>query len=404
VTDESGKFCMGDLLVGKSYGVFIKGLSTPISLIPEKGKEEYIIDITLPYTINVKVVKDGSPVDNHHVMVNYMGHIIDMITIGGAVSTELAYNDAATCIVSVEDEQMRVPLVYPQTDILFELESKYSNICLSVNKNGKPVVGAKFTICYENQIYNIVSGIEGSAQYSLPYLQGRNITVTVDGKSLNQIINPVSNTFDFNFYEDIKVKPHILVLNKSGAYSPYYPIIVGTNGLRNNVETNGSGIYELPELNVGHEITVYDGRDLNNTANYIIKENKEEYIFNVAIPVERRMEFTAQDSVGKPIANQVINMSQNGKEAVLYLNSDGKATLSRDIFAFGESISSILNVNGVNKASFDIQLDEDEDEYVFEFNTKERKQWWKYILEILFIMLLIFLVFFFWVIINGMLA
>lgn len=404
VTDENGRFSMGDLLVGKSYGIFVKGLAAPITLIPEKGKEEYIIDMTLPYRLNVRVLKDGSPVDNHHVMINYMGNLIELYTINGETSTELPYNDVSTCLVAIEDEQRRIQLLYPQTEVIFELETKYSNINLTINRNGRPVVGANFLISYDNQTYNIVSDINGHAHYSLAYLQGRNVSVTVEGKSQNQIIDPVSNTFTFNFYEDIKIKPHILVLNESGAYSPYYPLIVESNGVRSNVETNGSGICELPEMKVGQEIIVYDCKDLNNTATYTIQEEKEEYIFRVTSPIERRIEFAAQDDMGKPIANQIITLSQNGKEAVLHLNSEGKATLARDIFTFGDNITSSLNIDGVNKASFDIQLDEDEDEYVLQFSTKERKAWWKYLLEVLFILLLVFLILFFWFFINAMLA
>ena len=388
ISGDDGRFYMGELLVGKSYGIYVKGLA-PITIIPEKDKEEYMIDMTLPYTLKVRVVKDGYPADNHRIMINYMGNQLDLYTVNGEASAELTYNNAASCMVAIEEEQRSVNLLYPQTDVVFELETKYSDIKLSVHKNSKPVVGASFVISFENQTYNVVSDVDGCAQYSLPYLQGRNIDVTVEGKSQSQIIDPVSNTFDFNFYEDIKVKPHILVLNESGAHSPYYPIIVYSNGLRNKVETNGSGIFELPELNVGQEITVCDGKDLNNTANYTLQEDKEEYVFRVTTPVERRIEFAAQDSMGKPITNQVINLSQNGEEAVLHLNSEGKATLARDIFAFGENITSTLIVNGVNKASFDIQLDADEDEYVLEFSTKERKSWWKYLLEVLFILILV---------------
>lgn len=404
ISDDDGRFYMGELLVGKSYGISVKGLTAPITLIPEKDKEEYVIDMTLPYTLKVRVVKDGCPVDNHHIMINYMGNQMDLYTVNGEASTELTYNNAALCLVAIEEAQKKISLLYPQTDVVFELETKYSNIELSVNKNGKPVVATNFVISYENQTYNVVSGVDGCAHYSLPYLQGRNIVVTVEGKSQSQIIDPVCNTFDFNCYEDIKVRPHILVLNESGAHFPYYPIIIDSNGLRNKVETNGSGIFELPEMNVGQVIIVCDGKDLNNTASYTLQEDKEEYIFRVTTPVEHRIEFSAQDSMGKPITNQVITLSQNGKEAVLYLNSEGKATLARDIFAFNENITSTLIVNGVNKASFDIQLDEDEDEYILEFSTKEKKSWWKYLLEVLFILLLGLMILFFWFFINAMLA
>ena len=403
-TNENERFIMGSLLVGKTYEVSVQGLAAPVKIVPEAGKEEYVIDITRPYTLNVSVTNDGCPVNDCVVSVNYLGEFKNLRTSNGNATFKFPYKDEATCLISVESEQKQVNLDYPSTDVKFEFKTSYSKILLEVFKNNKPYNGACFEINYNGQTFSTISDNNGQATYSLPYLQGKSVKVSTNGQTQSQTIDAISNQFTFNIFEDIFVKPYIRVVDEYGSDCPYYPLIVNVNNNENRVETNGTSLYMLPDLKVGQTYKVVDGKNLNNYKVFTIEEGEEEYIFHINTPVERCLEFTVQDDKGNRIPNQLITLVQGEKEASLYLDDNGQATLSRDIFAFGKDISSNLNINGVSKATFDLQLDEDEDEYLLEFSTKERRAWWLYLLDALFILLLIFLVFFFWFFINVMLA
>lgn len=403
-SNEKGLFPMGNLLVGKAYEIGVQGLAETIKIIPVAGKEEYIVDMTRPYTLNVNVSNDGCPVNGCTVSVNYLGEFKNLNTSNGKATFELPYKEDAACLISVEGEQKQVNLDYPSTDVSFEFKTSYSKISLEIFKNNKPLCGACFEINYNGQTYRTTSDNNGQATYSLPYIQGKNIQVNVKGQTQTQTIDAILNQFTFNIFEDIIVKPHIRVTNEYGADCPYYPLLVDVNNNESKVETNGSAVYVLPELKVGQTFKVTDGKDFNNYKIFTIEEDKDEYVFYIKTPVERRLEFTVQDDKGNPIPNQTITLAQDGKSASLHLDGNGQASLSRDIFAFGKDITSTLNINGISKATFDLQLDENEDEYLLEFSTKEKKAWWLYLLDILFILLLVFLVFFFWFFINAMLA
>lgn len=404
VSDEDGKCYMGELLVGKSYDICVPGLSEPVILTPEKGKVEYFIDVSRPYTLNVRITKDGLPVDNSFAIVNYLGCVHNVSVVNGEASIELPYSEAAICTIMVEGEEKQIGLQYPVTDAIFELKTPHSDVLLSIYKNGEPLQGAYFYISYNDQVYTVVSDVDGQARCSLPYMPGLNISVKTEDQTQTQVIVTPTNSFTFNLFEDIKAPLRILVLNELEEYVSHYTLIVEVNGLVQNVVSDSCGMVNLPELPIGLDVKVCDSNNLNNVEVYTIQEGKEEFVFHVETPIERMIEFTVQDNIGNPIVNKDITLTQNGKDVIIHLDSDGKATLSRDIFSFGEDISSSLNVDDIAETTFNLQLDENEDEYLIEFGTKEENKWWKYIGDILYIALFVSLIFLFWYFINSILA
>ena len=403
ITDENGKFELGELLVGKSYSILPGNSTAPVVIVPEKGKQEYTIDITRAYTVNVSITKDGMLMDNCPVVLNYAGAIYNCNTSGGKASVELPYSAGAACLISVEGEQRSVSLQYPETDVSFEFETQYFPVKVYLYKNGMPYSGVFVSLSYDGQNGVVMSNQNGEVTYKFPYEPGKVVSVNVEGQIQSQQADLQSNTFRFDFYEDIMVNPHILVLNEHGSFVPLYELFVRIEGVETKVATNSEGKYNLPILKVGQVIQVLDCNNLNNSAEYTISEHSDEYIFTVKAPVVRKLEFTVQDDKAMPYSNHVLTLNQNGKDAVLYLDLDGKAVLDRSIFAFGENVQAILNVNGANKTSFNLVLDEDEDEYLLIFSTKEKTAWWRTFLAVLLIILIMILVFFFWYLITNIL-
>jgi hypothetical protein len=102
---------------------------------------------------------------------------------------------------------------------------------------------------------------------------------------------------------------------------------------------------------------------------------------------------TVIDRNYNPVRGGELQLAQGEKSRVFTLDADGSCRFGVDEFVFGETISALMSYS--NKQSLggvDFELVEEERDYVLQ-ELKPESIWWKIMLEVLFILALLALIF-----------
>ena len=393
VTDNDGLFQMGNLRVGKEYLIVVPEARKEVTIIPEKDREEYQIDLTQDYAVEIKAKLDGHSYPGLDVHLEVSGTTRSGVTdASGNVSFCIPYEEGAVAEIRAGVQVHSLPLSYPHTDLNLEFVSERTKLTVMVRKNGVPYPDAPVHISYGTYEKDYNAGADGVVSDSLVYKGGSLLAVTVLGDKQERIVRTDENVFEFDILEDKFQDVNILVLSGDNNVVPDYPLLVDIGGDSYSGSTDAEGYFRLGRHQVNRQIKVTDANDYNNTRDYQIEVGESLYKFYVNDAEEPKLLFSAYDSNGVPLAGRVINLSQDDKAATLYLDEAGKATLFRDVFKCGQNIDASLLENGVHRSDFQFALVPDEYEYRLEFSETIGRDWRKLILSVMFGILLLAIV------------
>lgn len=344
ISDESGRFDMGKLRVGKDYSITVPDAGKTVTITPEKDKTEYLIDLTQPVTVEILTRIGGNACQGLEARVEIDGSEQTVVTDAfGKASLTTAFKPDLMCRVCVKEQEQSSMLSYPVTVFSFDFEQE------------NPIVEKPLVVPHPG------------------------------------IVN-----------EEKKQDVNVYVVTGNNTPAPNYPLHVDIGGDSYGGSTDGGGYFKLGKHQVNRQIRITDANNYNNTESYIVTEGESVYRFTIADDEEARLLFSAYDSNGNPLSGRVIRMSQDGKDATLYLDQSGKATLSHNIFECGKDINSSLLEGGIRRADFQFTLDPYEYEYRLEFSETISHDWKRILLNILLVLLLTVLVVFGWSMLLGL--
>ena len=134
VSDENGLFAMGNLRVGKEYVIAVPEAHKEVTIIPEKDREEYQIDLTQPYKVEVHAKMDGHSYSGLDVHLEVGGATQSGVTDAlGTVTFSFPYEQGAVAELRAGVQVQTQPLSYPNTE--FNLEFVSERTYIDVNED-----------------------------------------------------------------------------------------------------------------------------------------------------------------------------------------------------------------------------------------------------------------------------
>lgn len=296
--------------------------------------------------------------------------------------------------------------------------TRYSVLSVSATCDGLPVIGEKVEISYHGKQYDMVTGEDGMARFQLPLYDGEVAIASMRDKSENAQISETGENIEFIFitekeHEDMAdsevpsdeddepilpanlFNPHILVQRENGEIADNYPLSVEYAGETNAYSSNSEGIVSLSDVEGGQSMVVTDGNNPDNTEEYILDTEQDEYVFIVPdgeseMPKEIKVMF--RNLEGNPIVcKSVIFRQESTPDLEVQLDDNGDTYISGGTFKINSPIS--VQINGwTNKEQYypiPVTFEENEYEYLLQEREPKYLLSWKTVLPEIFVVLVV---------------
>ena len=296
--------------------------------------------------------------------------------------------------------------------------TRYSVLSVSATCNGLPIKGEKVEISYHGKQYDMVTDEDGRARFQLPFYGGEVATASMRDKSENAQISETGENIEFIFITEKEheemvdpevpsgeddepilpanlFNPHILVQRENGEIADNYPLSVEYAGDTNEYSSNSAGIVPLSEIEGGRSMVVTDGNNPDNTEEYILDTEQDEYVFIVPdeeseMPKEIKVMF--RNLEGNPIeCKSVIFRQECAPDLEVQLDDDGNTCIDEGTFKFNSPISVQINgwTNEEQYSPIPVTFEENEYEYLLQEREPRYLSSWKKLLPEIFIVLVV---------------
>lgn len=324
-TDSSGSLQM-KLPVGFECVIMSKDKEHDFTFIVEEDKSEYVFDITKPLEVKIYVEKDDKPADNLPVNVNYNGSDIVLYTnLEGVALTSLDFVKDAVINVVAENQTQSVQVQYPSTEISIHIKTPKALIDVIYRKNRIPVEGEDVVLNITGQgSVMLTTDRKGCVTYTIPYRD--NVDVSVKVGSVEQTKSLEKHT-EFIIEENVVVPPPL----------PPEP---------------------EPDL-------VDD--DINEEPEPVAPKP-----YNIYVKVEK----------GNYVQGSII-LKQDDNEYKIPLDNEGRCSVERDMVIPNKIVNATVDTKLGVFDDFDLEFEEDEDDYEIMLKLRRKSQFWSILLEVL---------------------
>ena len=364
----------------------------------EQGKSEYSFDITERVPLYIVVTENGVPKAGEQVVISLQNTRQTLMTDEhGVVNTMATYVPDAVVSVEVRDKHCDAMLKRTGNDYTFNfdvevpLPERTVNVLVKVIRSDEPVANQNVEICYMGQTFNGITNEFGCVNQSLSVVSEAECIVRVDDSSQSRVLVTDIEQFLFELEAASLKVPHIVVKDHNDTPMPSYPISVEYNGVTTEYLTNEIGVVELSELTPNLPMTIYDGNDATNKCTYMVLPNKDEYVFTIFN--NDYIYVTVIDRNNCPVSGGELKLIQGETNREFALDGNGACAFGVNEFAYNEPITAHMSYSDKRSlGSVGFELVETEREYVLQ-EQQQGSKWWKIMLEILFILALLALIF-----------
>ena len=377
-TNGQGKESLGILEIGHTIELEDIESGKHFTIVASNEKSHYDFDVTENVTVKVFAIKDGSPMANVAMTLNYKGQTYTMTTdaSGTAMTTSLVYHKGETCVLEINGETITTEIVKPETIFKYEYTTPISHIIVKVTDRGNAKKDCACKVSYNGKSYDLTTDNDGCCSIDVTYQCGAICEAVVNGQAQSKELSQGAN--EFLFADDTPLplpiprdfKSHILIEGEKGFIGRNYPIIVEYKGVVTEYVGDSDGKVHLPMMTEGNSLKVTDGFNPNNVQTFVLDADQDEYIFKVPfepVTTDHDINVTVLDKNGKPIANKLALFRQNGKSDLLSVLSDhGTTGFAFDTFAYDKPIQVIIKTDDNRYAPFEFQLEKEETEYVLQ--------------------------------------
>lgn len=362
----------------------------------EQGKSEYSFDITERVPVSITVTEGGVPKAGEQVTVSLSNTRHNLTTDAfGVANMVLTYLPNTVVSVEVRGKHSDKMLDRLGNDFAFNFDvapepTKSVDVIVKVVRGEQPEANQSVEINYMGLTFNGVTNEYGCFTQSLTHALDAECVVNVGDNSQSRVLTCDIEQFEFDLGVEPS-KPHIIVKDANDTPMPSYPISVEYDGTTKEYLTDDRGVVELSNVMPNMTMIIIDGMDETNRCTYMILPDKEEYVFTVYN--NDCINVTVIDRNYNPVRGGELQLAQGEKSRVFTLDADGSCRFGVDEFVFGETISALMSYS--NKQSLggvDFELVEEERDYVLQ-ELKPESIWWKIMLEVLFILALLALIF-----------
>lgn len=341
-TDIQGLYDVGSVEIGRSCQIKDSGKKKDFTLTVEKGKHDYIFDLTSFFSLKIVVVKDGSPLQDAVCKISYRGVEYSGNTGEDGILEilDLVYYQDECCLVVVDDLSKQTSVLMPQTELKFEFTSPIEDNNESEEPEKKEILEEPEEL--EKVEENLIE----------PNKQEDEEDIEVEEPEL-----------------PVEIMPRIKVVgepNDDGSefVMTGYPISLLYNDSRSDYLSDNDGCVYIGTFACGDVITVVDRVIENNRQTYEIEE--DEYIFYVPF---KNTNFIPdiivhiRDYNNRPILNGYVHFNQESFSHLSRLDENGDAFINRSDFVIDKPIQTNIIVENREFIPVDFRLKDNEDEY-----------------------------------------
>lgn len=398
VTDGAGIYDYGQhFRVGERIELIDTETGKHFLIIVEKGKTEYVLDVTQSVDVVVGVYENGMPLCGEEVVIEYADKRLTPTTNPlGQCRESIVLIPNVSCVVRVRDlEQARI-LISGTNDFRFDLHQQEivceCEVIVSVSESGVPLADAPVEIRYGSINREISTDANGICRTILEVQAGTECCVKVRDVIQSRVLCAAEEYYNFDIDKEEESKsvattnsPHIVVKDAIDQLVTSYPIIVDNNGSVVSSMTDENGVVELSEMEVGNTFVVKDGYDNANAKSYVVDASTLEYVFNLPFIMrkgEGDIVVRAIDIANNPFAGVRIKFSQNGKQYMQLLDEKGETRLAQDDFHYYYPIAT--NIIPTSRLIPEILFSLEKEEFEYELNEVAKgHKWWHRLFEIL---------------------
>lgn len=213
-TDEAGVFHFDNLSVGKSFVVIDQPTGKQINVVVTEGQSHYDFDVTTYADLCVTAQKDGAPMQNETVEVQFHGKSYSMRTnAAGMAVFKLPRYEGETISATVSGETKTDALSADGNRMEFSFETPKEAVKtvvrVSVFKNGESFANEKVRVEYAGNAFEGITDASGSFEKEVEIVEGEVCKATVEGFATKekQLEERPVNEFIFEKKDEPKPEP-----------------------------------------------------------------------------------------------------------------------------------------------------------------------------------------------------
>lgn len=398
-TGDNGYYFFDNMKVGEHYVVTDLADGRDFPLLVVEGKSSYDFDLTKFAPLTISATRDGAPLANEPVVVDFHGKQYQATTNAqGCAEISLPLYDEASVAATMLDQTETTQLTDDGGQIVFSFESEKPEekpqveIQVSVMKDGEMLPSQPVVINYGDKRLERTTGPDGVLSMKMEEVPQGPCTVSVEGYApqMKRLVNNAINQYVFEkttATDNQHLTPCVVVKKKSGEVVGSYPIEVTYHDAKNHYQTDDKGVAALPEMKAGETMTVEDGVHHDNKAEYVLDKDQQEYVFFIPEEEVKQIKVMVRNTKGEPLVCQSVKFEQQGQQAkTVQLDENGDTFFEEGLSKLDTPVVATINKgsNQTQYAPISFTLEQDEYEYLLQEKTEKAGYgWWIVVVEVL---------------------
>lgn len=308
LTDAEGFYHLGEQKIGTNVNLIDADSQKSISFVIDKGKTDYIFDVTRNSNVRIKITSDEESLDNTEISVEYHGAINKYTTDSlGEVNISVPYFKHEILNVKIEDVEKNIICQFPETRVDINLPKpqdiiiqppvdNLSNVTVRcIAQNGNPRCGYPLVIEIEGNKSDFLTDKDGIVKLS-PQKKGTNIKIVdgfCDNISLSRIANETNLVIEFIVEEKVPEMPDniLQMIGIDGKPLSNQKVILrqGDKSLILDLDNEGFTKFKVTEFQCGKEMSaqILSNEEEFDQIPFTLDEDEHNYVIEETIATKK---------------------------------------------------------------------------------------------------------------------
>ena len=401
ITPSDGVFKLEKCDVGSSYTIVDLKSGKEFNVMVTSENRHYDFDITTRCKLVLSATEGATPIVGECINVAYNEKAYSATTNQeGKAEIALPYFENTIIEATLRGESKCDIIQLAGNEIAFNFQSEVApeittTVEVEVYKDSMPSPNEFVTVSYSGRVFNGITDLNGKYSCVVKIVEGAVCEVSVGdyGNKSRELTQTPYNLFRFDKQSEIVddktlLTPHIFIKGEEGYIGSKYPIRVEYNGISTQYVSDENGIVQLPEMEAGAEMVVYDVLHDDNIERYTLDAETLEYIFHIPNkPVKQDIKVMFRDYYDRPVKCDSVRFYQEETliEHTTTLDEEGCAYFDYDTFLYDRELTA--TINGWERTYKPIAFTIEEGEYAYLIQELKPKTNWQVILLQIFALL-----------------
>lgn len=401
ITPNDGVFKLEKCDVGSSYTIVDLKSGKEFNVMVTSENRHYDFDITTRCKLVLSATEGTTPIVGECINVAYNEKAYSATTNQeGKAEIALPYFENTIIEATLRGESKCDIIQLAGNEIAFNFQSEVApeittTVEVEVYKDNMPSPNEFITVSYSGRVFNGITDLNGKYSCVVKIVEGAVCEVSVGdyGNKSRELTQTPYNLFRFDKQSEIVddktlFTPHIFIKGEEGYIGSKYPIRVEYNDISTQYVSDENGIVQLPEMEAGAEMVVYDVLHDDNIERYTLDAETLEYIFHIPNkPVKQDIKVMFRDYYDRPVKCDSVRFYQEETliEHTTTLDEEGCAYFDYDTFLYDRELTA--TINGWERTYKPIAFTIEEGEYAYLIQELKPKTNWQVILLQIFALL-----------------